>query len=78
MSVSFSNLISELRALREGGSSVWAVHYACQSFYKLPSEPPAISAIAVSEIFSKAASTYSVMDRQESGERYVLESFYNS
>ena len=76
MSASFSSLIGELRALRDAGSPVFAVHYACQSFYKMPSEPPAISAIAINEIFSKAASTYSVMDRPENGEQYVLDSFY--
>jgi hypothetical protein len=76
MSASFSTLIGELRALRDAGGNVFAVHYACQSFYKMPSEFPAISAIAINEIFSKAAITYSVMDRTEYGEQYVLESFY--
>jgi hypothetical protein len=42
----------------------------------MPSEPPAVSAIAIIEIFSKAAQTYSVMDRQDKGEHYVLDAFY--
>jgi hypothetical protein len=74
--LSFSTMIRELRSLRDNGSTVYAAHYACQSFYKLPSEPPAVSAIAFAGVFSSAMRIYSVMDRQEAGERYVLESFY--
>jgi hypothetical protein len=70
-------MIRELRSLRDNGAAAYAVHYACQSFYRLPSEPPAVSAITFSGVFSSATKVYSVMDRQEAGERYVLESFYS-
>jgi hypothetical protein len=74
--LSFSTTLRELKSMRDDGASVFAVHYACESIYKQPSEPPAISAIALAAVFSSAAKIYSVMDRENNGERYVLESFY--
>ena len=74
---SYSTMVRELIALRDAGASVYSVHYACESFYKQPSEPAAISAIAFAAVFASPAETYSVMDRQEDAERFVLDSFYN-
>lgn len=73
----FPSIVRELQSLRDSGSSVYAVHYACENIFKNPSEPAKISAIAFGAAFSSATRIYSVMDRQDGGERFVLESYYS-
>lgn len=72
----FPLILRELKSLRDSGSSVYAVHYACENIFKNPSEPAKISAIAFGAVFSSATRIYSVMDREKDGERFVLESYY--
>jgi REase_DpnII-MboI len=73
---SFDAVIRELRSLRDGGSPMYAVHYACANFYKTPDQPPAVSVVAFAEVFASNVIIYSVVDREKDGERYVLESFF--
>lgn len=73
--LSFDAVIRDLRALRDTGSRVFAVHYACENLFTARDKPPAIAAIAFQDIFSLDAAVYCQTDRAENGERHVLESY---
>jgi REase_DpnII-MboI len=74
---SFDSIVTELRALRASGSPVFAVHYACEDLYKATDHSPAISGVVFTEIDSGEVTAYSVVDRAEQSERYVLESCFD-
>ncbi len=72
----FDSIVNELRALRASGSPVFAVHYACADLYRAASQPPAVSVIAFEELTSGEVSVYSIVDRPNDGEKYVLSSYF--
>lgn len=65
-----------LRRAREAGEPLWAVHYACAGFKHADSGPLPVSAVCFREVSSLAEATFSLTDRKEGGEEYVLRSFY--
>jgi hypothetical protein len=73
---SFDAIVHELRRLRDSGSPIFAVHYACGNLYEIRDQPPAVSAIGFAEIGTDYAEVYSVIDRPQDGEKHVLESYF--
>jgi hypothetical protein len=65
-----------LRLAREAGEPLWVVHYACAGFKHADSGPLSVSAVCFREVSSLAGATFSLTDRKENGEEYVLRSFY--
>jgi hypothetical protein len=65
-----------LRRAREAGEPLWAVHYACAGFKHADRGPLPVSAVCFREVSSLAEATFSLTDRKEAGEEYVLRSFY--
>lgn len=65
-----------LRRALESHQPVWTVHYACAGWQHADAGPLAVSAICFHEILTRSELTFSVTDRKEEAERYVLESFY--
>ncbi|MGH9422373.1 MAG: hypothetical protein ACRD3J_20520, partial [Thermoanaerobaculia bacterium] len=55
---------------------LWTVHYACAGFKHADSGPLPVSAVCFREVSSLAEATFSLTDRREQGEEYVLRSFY--
>lgn len=69
---------TELVRAARAGEDVFAVHYACESFYEALDHPPAISAIAVSTIPRASSLTFSRIDSSdpEAAEQKLLTDFY--
>lgn len=72
----FELTVRELRAQRDSGSPVFVVHYACDNIFNVRDQPPGVSSIAVASLFVSQVTVWSVIDRPQDGERYVLESFF--
>jgi hypothetical protein len=69
---------AQLTRALNAGEDVWAVHYACESFYDLLDHPPAISAIAVSSVPPGEDRTFSIIDEPgQDAETKALERFYS-
>jgi hypothetical protein len=70
--------IAELTRAMQGASNVYAVHYACESFYEPLDHPPVISAISVSTVPPGEDETFSLVDtRGDEAEVRLLERFYS-
>jgi hypothetical protein len=65
------------RAIR-GGEEVYAVHYACESFYEALDHPPSVSAIAVSTVPRATSLTFSRIDSadEDQAEMQLLARFF--
>lgn len=70
--------IAELGRSISGGGEVFAVHYACESFYEPLDHPPMISAISISTVPPGDDRTFSLADTQEADpELLLLSRFYD-
>lgn len=80
MDRTFDSIVNELRSLRDTGSLIYAVHYACEDFYEVRDKPPGISAIALEGVNSGEVLVYSVIDRSSENverEKYVLHNYFS-
>jgi hypothetical protein len=70
--------IAELARAVRGREDVFAVHYACESFYEALDHPPGVSAIAVSTVPRGTSRTFSRIDsaNPDTSEIQLLEAFF--
>jgi DpnII restriction endonuclease len=68
--------VKVLRRARDAGEPLWAVHYACAGFKHADRGPLPVSAVCFREVSTLAEATFSLTDRKEAGEQYVLRSFF--
>jgi len=66
-----------LRRALESHQPVWTVHYACAGWKHADAGPLEVSAVCFHEILTRTELTFSVTDRKDGAERYVLESFFD-
>lgn len=69
--------IRELQHARHNALGIYAVHYGCESWYDVKDRPVGVSCISMADIAGGEVLTFSVTDRKEDGERYVLHSFFD-
>lgn len=71
--------IRDLRNARVDGLGIYAVHYACESWFEVKDRPAGVSCISLVDIVGGGDMTFSVTDRNDDGgrEMYVLQSFYD-
>jgi hypothetical protein len=69
--------IRDLRNARADGLGIFTVHYACESWFEVKDRPSGVSCISLADVAGGGDVTFSVTDRKEEGELYVLRSFYD-
>ncbi len=67
-----SSTLARLRRAREFGEGLFVVHYACESLAVIRPGAPAVSAVGFRSVHSEEPFVYSVADRADEGEPYVL------
>jgi hypothetical protein len=68
--------IRELRAALQDQAPIRVVHYGCESLFSVKDRPVGISCISLVDFESRGDVTFSVIDRKEDGEVYVLKSYF--
>jgi hypothetical protein len=70
--------LDDFRRSIDGRAPVYAIHYACESFYTALDHPSGISAISVSTVPPREDFTFTVRDhRGDDAERSTLSEFYD-
>lgn len=70
--------IRELRAAWQAqASALRVVHYGCESLASVKDRPVGISCISFLDVESRGDVTFSVIDRKDDGELYVLKSYFD-
>jgi DpnII restriction endonuclease len=69
--------IRDLHNARIDGLEIFAVHYACESWFEAKDRPTGVSCISLADVVGGGEMTFSVTDRKEEAELYILKSFYD-
>jgi hypothetical protein len=68
--------LGELRTAFQDQAPLRVVHYGCGNLFTVKDRPAGISCISFVDVESRGDVTFSVIDRKEEGELYVLQSFF--
>ena len=78
--MSIDQILAGLSRAHVSGQDLWAVHYACEDFYKVKDRPPGVSCVCFREIYSSQEVSFSVIDQyqdsEEAQERAMLEAVF--
>ena len=69
--------IRELQNARNNALALYTVHYACESWHEAKDRPVGVSCISLADVNSGSEMTFSVTDRKDDSELYVLQSFFD-
>src|ERR1700678_2049951 len=64
--------MTRFRRARDNGEDLFVVHYACESLTVVRAGAPAVSAVGFQGVYDDESIIFSVADRSEHGEEYVL------
>jgi REase_DpnII-MboI len=69
--------IRELQNAKHDALGIYTVHYACESWYEAKDRPVGISCISLADVSGGGDVTFSVTDRKQDAELYVLQGFFD-
>jgi len=65
-----------LQVLRRPDAPLWAVHYACESWFDVKDRPVAVSCIALVRVADRSEKVFSLTDAKDNVEVHLLERFF--
>jgi hypothetical protein len=67
----------QIEALRRPNAPLWAIHYACESWYHVTDRPVAVSCIALVRLSDRSTHVFSQTDAKEDPEKSLFTRFYD-
>jgi hypothetical protein len=68
--------LRELRGARDDGAKIVCMHYACESWFSVKDRPVAVSCVTFADLVTGGDTTFSVTDRKDGAEEYVLNGYF--